>query len=263
MADRFYSHPRIAVKTFAMVGLATIFTLGGCAETQPTSQGQPLSKWIEALNVEDPAAHGKVVDEIVSMGDAAQPLLLRSLDDSRSRILEGVAASLLRIDPKASLREVTSRLENGSAEVRVSMATALIRANVEPHRAVAALSATLGHEDERVRNFSIKAFGEFGPQSHEAVPALAAKMRDDADPGMRWRCAYALARIGPGARLAVAPLVEALKDTDSRVREGAAFALGAVGEASPETAGALKIAMRDKDAKVRMRAIKALRRLQS
>ncbi len=251
------------MKTFAMVGLATLFALGGCADEQPSSQGKPLSKWIEALNVEEPAAHAEVVNAIVSMGDAARPRLVRSLDDSRSRILEGVAAALLRIDPKAGLREVAGRLENGSAEVRVSMATALIRANVEPQRAVAALSATLGHEDERVRNFSIKAFGEFGPQSRQAVPALAAKMRDDADPGMRWRCAYALARIGPGARRAVAPLVEALQDTDSRVREGAAFALGAVGEASPETASALKIAMQDKDAKVRMRAAKALRLLQS
>jgi HEAT repeat protein len=143
----------------------------------------------------------------------------------------------------------------------ISMAYALVRANVRPELAVSALGRTLKDSDDVAHNQSIKVLGELGPQSASAVPALAELLRHDADAEVRWRAAYTLVRIGPAAAGAVAELGEALRDPSPKVREGAAYALSAIGPAARPAQAALRVALNDNDPHVRFRVSKALEKL--
>ncbi|MBI5240630.1 MAG: HEAT repeat domain-containing protein [Elusimicrobia bacterium] len=97
-----------------------------------------------------------------------------------------------------------------------------------------------------------------GPRSAAAVPALAECMLDDRSADLRFACARALGRVGPGARAAAIPLASALKDADPVVRAAAARALGRIGKDSPVLRQALKAAAQDQDAEVRRSAGQAL-----
>jgi HEAT repeat protein len=72
-----------------------------------------------------------------------------------------------------------------------------------------------------------------------AMPVLI-KILASPDPGVRWKVANILARIGPDARDAVMPLIDRLDDPDPFVRKVAAEALGEIRETRPEVISAIK-----------------------
>jgi HEAT repeat protein len=88
---------------------------------------------------------------------------------------------------------------------------------------------------------AIRTLGAVGPaggaESRAAVSALLAAL---ADPGCRAAAALSLGSFGPDARVAVPPLVRALRDVDQDVRTGAAAALTKIGpEAIPPLVAAV------------------------
>jgi hypothetical protein len=92
---------------------------------------------------------------------------------------------------------------------------------------VAALTAALGSQDDRVRRHAAMALGGKGPDAKAATAALE-KMLRRADAADRLEAAIALGRIGPDAKVA-APSLEALpKDENVAVRAAAAQALASV-----------------------------------
>ncbi len=239
---------------------AAVF-LAGCGQSEPVHEGKKLSQWIRPLKMKAGLPEFQAnVDGIVAFGEAAVPTLIGILDHVDADKRCGCAAALLRINREIGLAKVRPRIESGSSRMQISMAYGMVWANVEPGLAVTTMARNFKDPDYYVRNESIKVFGELGPQSTEAVPALATLLRND-DVEVRWRAAYALVRVGSGAVAAVPALRLALGDTDAKVREGAAFALGAVGPAAKEAFEDLQVAANDNDPKVRFRASKALEKL--
>lgn len=98
----------------------------------------------------------------------------------------------------------------------------------------------------------------FADRPFEAFRAIGARLSGDADPGVRWKCAYAAGKLGRAEFRA--PLFGALNDSDPLVR---AFALAALAELEPEPAMAAGIAdqLQDGDWRVAVEAAKALGKL--
>jgi HEAT repeat protein len=234
--------------------------LAGCAGEEPIYQGQSLSRWIRQLDSKSREKHIQAVEALIVIGRDRDIVLQlhERLDHGDAEGRCGAATALLRLEPKSALPEVETRLADEDPRIRLSMATALVRANVEPGLAVPVLAELMAYDDYVLHNGAIKAFGDLDPQSSGAVPALADLLQRHATPEVRQRSAYALVRIGSNAVGAVPALTVALRDFDARVREGAATALAAIGPAASAAEGALRLALTDPDPEVRFQAGKAL-----
>lgn len=116
-------------------------------------------------------------------------------------------------------------------------------------QAVAALGAALrGDANAEVRRMAAWALGEIGDAA--AVPHLAVAVRGDRDAATRRMAAWALGEIGhPDG---IAPLGDALRDADVAVRSMAAWAIAQIGQ--PAGAAPLAAALRDASPEVRRKA---------
>jgi HEAT repeat protein len=109
-------------------------------------------------------------------------------------------------------------------------------------RSVGSWRKDLNHDDPAIRREAAKSLGCLGEEAKEAVPALAAALKDD-DPLVRVNVAFALFKIGPEARAAVPALAEALADTEVLVRMDVALALCRIGPDARAAVPALTDAM--------------------
>jgi HEAT repeat protein len=98
--------------------------------------------------------------------------------------------------------------------------------------------------DDRLE--AIHAVGALGADAGDAVPVLAEILREDPDRAARSQAAFALSKMAPASRGAVAELAAALKDTEPRVRMNAASALFRLGLDADEAVPALIEAVKDK-----------------
>ncbi|MEM4359164.1 MAG: HEAT repeat domain-containing protein [Candidatus Bilamarchaeaceae archaeon] len=161
------------------------------------------------------------IDEIVTIGKLAVPVLIDALKDEYWNVRWGAAIALGGIAEKGG----------------------------DCSAAVPALIDALKDENGGVRGVAAWALVEIGKP---AVPALMDALKDE-NLDVRWRAAEALVKIGkPG----VPALIDALKDKDWKVRRGAAEALGKIGDA--RAVPALIDALKDWNWNVRWRAAIAL-----
>jgi HEAT repeat protein len=121
-----------------------------------------------------------------------------------------------------------------------------------------------------VRRSAAFALGRLGAASAGSVSDLVARLREDADPGVREAAAAAVGDVVKSLKGGNAPLWaeagpvlrQALSgDREARVRRASAYALGTFGVRAAGTAGALRTALGDKDASVRQNAAWALGQL--
>lgn len=257
------------MKRYVVFVLALIFAslATGCGDAaDPELNGRPLSEWTNDLDGNNLRRHMTAVEGLVQAGPEAAPYLLATIEDSNPSdddIRVGCAHALLKIDEQHYLPTILRMLEGDDPRLATNLSTAMIRANVQPGRAVAALIPVLHGDDLRLYNYGIRALSDLGPQSADAASVLGRMARGDANPDVRWRSAYALVRLGPAGKAAAPDLLAALADEDPRVREGAAYALGAIAAAEPEVVASLEAATRDSVATVRQRAAKSLEKLRS
>ena len=90
---------------------------------------------------------------------------------------------------------------------------------------------------------------------------LAVAMRMEKDVNVRREVAIVLGRFGKLAKVAVAPLIAALKDADPQVKAAAADALGRIGPEARDAAPVLLTLVIEKDKAIRQAAIFALGRI--
>jgi HEAT repeat protein len=245
---------------------AALAGIAGCGGSDPVLNGRPLSEWLRDLDSNDLAQHLAAVEGLAQAGEEAAPALVEAIEDSNEaddNIRCGAAHALLRIDARKHLPAILEQLDGDDPRLTVNMATAMIRANVEPGRAVESMIEIMQQDDLRLYNYGIKALSDLGPESCEAAPVLGRLAKGHPNADVRRRAAYSLVRLGPAGKAAVPDLLEAIEDEDHRVREGAAFALGAIQEQDPRVVASLETALNDPNASVRLRAARALERLRT
>jgi HEAT repeat protein len=126
-------------------------------------------------------------------------------------------------------------LKDDNAVVRSSAIWALEsfrRSGYGDEVTISALASALSDPDANVRRQAASALGEFGPKAGVAVPALAARLKDDekgAEKGsvvfVRAAAARALGRIGPGASAAASRLSALQTNPEPYLRMEATVAL--------------------------------------
>jgi hypothetical protein len=94
---------------------------------------------------------------------------------------------------------------------------------------------------------------QLNPFRHVLLEALEAENAQ-----YRWKAAEELGKIGSGAKFAVGPLTDKLKDKDATVRKYSAEALGKIGYNAKGAVLALIATLDDEDESVRLKAIDAL-----
>ncbi|MHC4984071.1 MAG: HEAT repeat domain-containing protein [Planctomycetota bacterium] len=153
-------------------------------------------------------------------------------------------------------------LEHEKAKVRQTAAVALRQSEPGPEirEAVPALAAALRDKEVGVRICAVIALQSIGLYAKEAVPALTAATRD-ADATVRNYASGALDSIRQAEQRMVS-MIEALKHERALVRQTTAEALGRMGPKASEAIPALQEALRDENEDVRKAAAEALKKIQ-
>ena len=144
---------------------------------------------IESMRHATEAMRRRAIKELVGIGQAAVPILVKALGDADSDVCRQAVRLLCVIGPDAAA------------------APALVKA--------------LGHADSDVRRFAALTLGTMGPDA-AAVPALVKALGDYA-PDVQEQAIVALVTIGSPA---VSVLVDALDVDNKRVRRGAVRGAG-------------------------------------
>jgi HEAT repeat protein len=284
------------VKTaLVLVGLLSL----GCGDKpspEPSAQepiGQPGSPRLEtagqverlfgALITADPGDQRTVIDQIVALGDAAAPSVVRRLEseDERVRraayeIIERLGGACLpalaeacadpdweiRVSATAALRTlgkgaipiaVTVLSEDKMSEIRGVAAGVLGEIGCENLSATTALLLALEDADYDVCVEAGRSLLKVKPALDSTIPALVRLLDHESDDAAH-RAAYVLPRLGPRG---VAALAQAVHSTDVDVRRLAVDSLSYYGE-PPEAVPALADALSDPDLSVRESAAMAL-----
>jgi HEAT repeat protein len=253
-----------------------------------------------ALLKEKPNAGRTVaVNVLAFMGEDAAPAVGALADLLRSKEADTqvpVLSALTRIGPAAApaATQIVALLgpDDGVAGVALG-ALAAVRGDAK-----VVVPALVRYVRDRpaslYRDIAIELLGEYGADAREAVPFLVAGL-GNADPGYRWNCARALARVDPEKARAALPLLRelgrqqfrwlepyvalyridpedesrplevvqtALQSADAEaLRAAAARCLGELGPAAKEAGPALTRALRDESGSVRLAAVLALGRV--
>jgi HEAT repeat protein len=112
-------------------------------------------------------------------------------------------------------------------------------------RSASAWISALDSTDSKERRQAIFALGAIGDNASEAVPALAAILRDDPNADLRVQAALALSKMERGSREAVPALAAALSDSEPFVRAYAATAMLQLGTAAQAATAELATAAED------------------
>jgi HEAT repeat protein len=173
-------------------------------------------------------------------------------------------------DAVVALRPLAAALRDEAEEVRTAAAGALL------HIGPAGLRA----EAPDVRAAATRALGELEARADEALPHLAAALRDKEkevrvaaadgvvkvaprclaaqDPEVRRRAAEALGNVGGDAQAVLPQLARAAHDPDDAVRAAAVAALAKVRPTAEEAFSAFLEGLRDRDGAVRLASAQAL-----
>ncbi|HEX4149354.1 MAG TPA: HEAT repeat domain-containing protein, partial [Pirellulales bacterium] len=221
----------------------------------------------------------------------AVPALIEALDKQKDEVLRWHVARALGsfgANAAAAVPKLTDCLTDSSGLVRAYAAYALGRIGSDSTSAIPALVTALEDSDPTVRRMVVKAIVAIKPPQdvimpvmietlkrsepgailpalqslaeagEPAIPLLVDAMKD---PRARYWACLVLASLGPQANGALAPLVEATKDSDPGVRREALLALGEIGPEAASAVPAMVVALDDKKSAVRAAAAFALGKL--
>jgi HEAT repeat protein len=199
--------------------------------------GRSTSYWIDGLQDRDSTNRRKAVANLGAIGSEAKdaiPALSQILmQDDDQEIRAGAALALYKIGGKETIPALIVGLDDDFEWVRMNCALALARAGSSAEGAVPALKAAVEKPENRnvnpafhisVRQQSIQALGKIGPAAKDAIPPLIEALKDK-DIQTRARAVTALGCIGADATNAVPLLILLLKEKDEMMQELAGRAL--------------------------------------
>ena len=197
------------------------------ADTHGTSNGEPLSGLISALNSRSESVGLQAAYALPGFGEAAVPALVQCLQDESEMTRRNACYALNAVGTPA-VEPLRDALKDACEHVRSNAAEALGDLGNTAAPAVPALIETLKDPSGNVRARTIEALGTTSQTSAIAVPAIV-KALDDENPGVRRNAVFALARIGKDAPKAVEGLQNVLFDENRYVRGDAVHALYRIG----------------------------------
>jgi HEAT repeat protein len=144
-----------------------------------------------------------------------------------------------RVEIAPAVEDLTGRLGDQDARVRIEAAAILRKQGVPSVVIVPSLIQTLDDEDDLLVQRAVNELGSLGPEASGAVDPLIRAMKEK--PAASVKAAEALARIGPAA---VPALVKTVRDLNSPGRSDAVSALWHMGPGAEGAAPALVEAMK-------------------
>lgn len=214
-------------------------TLADAVAQQPEAS---VSQAIAALGSSDQPARLRAIDQLGDLGAKATPAVTRLaglLQDASPMVRARAARSLGKIGAaaKPAAPALVALAKDPDEKVRRQAVKAL--GHIRPGREVVGplFQELLEDADPGVRSRALHALAEIGA---EAVPGLVEALQDEEQ--AYWAC-LVLREIGPAAKQAVPALAAKLKDPRPEVRREAILALAAMDEAAapavPQIAGQL------------------------
>jgi HEAT repeat protein len=236
---------------------------GSAQLIRPTAEGKPVVEWVEQLKSAEARKRDEAISELGNMGPRAKAAVIALIealrDMPKNRDAAARALGCIGSEAKAAVTPLTEILKDEVFFRRywASWALGEILGETGPEDAKAAVPALLealkSEDDGFVRRGIASALRRVGS---EAAPVVAETLKEkndsarlaegkplsewvellkSADRSQRQAAAGTIRKIGPLAKAAVLPLIEALKDPQGRF--SVAIALGSIG---PEAQAAVK-----------------------
>jgi len=225
---------------------------------------------MRALGDSDPAVRSAAREALGKVGDPLRDDvsdLGEAVKDRNPAVRLFALQTLTRmeLDPKTVAPIYAVVVKDADPALRLQGVQALGKAGPKAREAaLPALLVALRDADPAVRQAAGQAMAALGPPAATDLPALRTALREKgAPPELRAQAARSLGALGAGARDAVPELAEALGSPDVAVRRAAADALAHIG---PPAKGALlplidALGDKEKDKEVRRLALEAIARL--
>ncbi len=195
---------------------------------------------------------------LVKLGKEAAPALALALQSKEAEVRRESLTLLERIGPasKAILPSLRTLMKDPQPEVRIAAIRLLARSILvgpEGMEIQELLLLALDDKDWAARRFAGVALAKAGPLT---VPGLIEVVEKRPVPSARAEAILALGTIGQGAKSAIKPLIEVLREPNHAHLH--THALAALANMNPEAGGALVGLLNDRDSSVRVLAINAL-----
>jgi HEAT repeat protein len=206
----------------------------------------------------------KARDLKVDLGDSVDALTASLKSDKSDKVREAAARALgeMGTDARFSVATLAGALKDKSLATREAAAASLGKLGPDAASALTELLETAKDKsaDRLTRAHAAFALGRLGGEvADKTVPALGAFLSEtDSPPEVRKAAAEALGRLAGNAKNAVPALAAALKDKQLDVRRAAAVALDLMGTDAKPAFATLKQAARDEDKSVRAQVAHAL-----
>lgn len=203
---------------------------------------------IEGLKDGDKGVRGAAASALGAIGTNSRkviPPLVELMQDREPLVRRRTVLALAKLSPlEGTGTALIQALRDDDAAVVQSAKEALSKKGVLRKSDVTALAALLKLENNRL--FALAALGDLGLDAYEAVPDIAAALKDP-DPKVRQQAALTLGKIGPKASRAAVELGKLLTDKDGKVKTSALQALRQMGTSASPAIGALVRALKDEE----------------
>ena len=231
-------------------------------EAAPTATNDDVPTLVRALEDREATRRIWAAQKLATMGPEAKPAvprLVKVLKDKDDNVRRNVAEALAQMGSvsREYLPEVTEALKDPNSDVRVAVLATIRNMGPEADKAVPALVRLLKEDKEtQVRQKAALTLGHLGNLAKDAVPALAAALKDESVL-VRAEAAAALAQMGNLALPALENLGESLKDNQQDVRVNALKALEALGPDAKPLLPQIKemLMLRDRDTRLQAIAV--------
>jgi HEAT repeat protein len=187
---------------------------------------------------------------------------LRGAMAKNNQFLQMVAAwALAKLHPndQASMRlaveKLTQGLKSSDVALRTAAAKGLQMLQAPPEMVAPAMVTLVNDPDPEVQANAVAAVASLG---ESVVPRVTSALKN---PQLRGPAARVLAQLGPKAKAAVQPLIEAAKGADADSHTEINFALASIGPAAAPAAQMLAQAVSSPEQHVRESALYALREI--
>lgn len=262
---RFTGHKKLVFTVAFSADGRRALSGGADAELRLWELPADIPELVKRLRGADGPARLKAAEELGLYGESARtalPDLLAVLQGADADLRRSVLSSLERIGrplPEHAALLILLVKTGTQADIRAYALGALAALGADARPAVAVLGEVLKDSDPTVRVRAAAALGQVGPRARTVTyPLLVAALRDS-EASVVTAAEEALAKLGPPGKGKVTALAALLKDSAEPVRRHALNALGELkGDAEPAAAAVAAVAAQDGSAALRRLAVKTL-----